>query len=574
MAKRYLPVDRSQPFLLPPSVQEFVPEDDLSWFLIDAVAAMDTAVFHRHARLGGVGRPGYDPAMLLTLLVYAYCLGVRSSRKIEQLCVRDLGFKVVTGNRVVDHSTIAQFRQVHQDAVVDLFTQVLLLCAKAGLDRVGLVAVDGTKMAAAASMSATRKRQTLAAERDRLSAEVAAMLAEATGTDAAEDALFGPGRRGDELPAPLRRKAGRLARLQQAIAQIDAARDEHDTTEHPTEHDRRRDGGRDGRSVARRDQVATARRRLQREITRRDQRLAKEATAGRRLPGSRPDFDARIAAAQTALDTALTRYAPAQPSSNQPSSNQPPQPSTDLALRPPQPSTDLALRPADPGTDLPGTDLALRPGCSVEHLPSCARKGNSTDPDSRILKARHGFIQGYNAQVAAFRAHGHHIVLAAHVTQDTNDVHQATPMMHAAVTNATHAGMTPIGVLVFDAGYWSHNNLTTPGPDRLIAPTKNHTMLAELRTHGYTTGPPAPDATPAQAMRHRLKTEPGAHTYAQRASTVEPVFGNHKHNRHITNFHRRGLAAADSEWKLIHATGNLTALHRHHQHPPTRHHPT
>jgi transposase len=534
MAKRYLPVDRSQPFLLPPSVQDFIPEDDLAWFLIDAVTAMDTTVFHSRARLGGAGRAGYDPDMLLTLLIYAYCLGQRSSRRIEQLCVRDLGFKVITGNRVVDHSTIAEFRAVHQDAVKTLFTQVLLLCAKAGLSRVGLVAVDGTKMAASASLGKTRERDTLAGEYDRLAAQVQAMLAEAAVTDTAQDALFGPDNRGDELPPALRRKAGRLARLQEALRQIDQAAAEHAAAEHAAaEHAAAKTG-----EPHRRDKVAKARRKLERQIAHRDQRTANEQAAGRRLPGSRPDFDARIAAAQAELDTALAD----------------------------QPGTDLAVRP---NTDQPNTDLAVPPGCRRDHLPSTARRGNATDPDSRILKTTRGWIQGYNGQVAAFRTHRRRIVLAAEITQDANDVKQAGTMMTVATTNAEQAGIGSIGIIAFDAGYWSDENLTAPGPDRLIAPGKNRTMLADLRTNGYTTGEAPPDASPADTMRHRLKTQAGAETYAQRAPTVEPVFGDHKHCRGITGFQRRGLPAVDSEWKLIHATGNLLALHRHHRNPNT-----
>jgi transposase len=567
MAKRYLPVDRSQPFLLPPSVQDFIPEDDLAWFLIDAVTAMDTTVFHSRARLGGAGRAGYDPDMLLTLLIYAYCLGQRSSRRIEQLCVRDLGFKVITGNRVVDHSTIAEFRAVHQDAVKTLFTQVLLLCAKAGLSRVGLVAVDGTKMAASASLGKTRERDTLAGEYDRLAAQVQAMLAEAAVTDTAQDALFGPDNRGDELPPALRRKAGRLARLQEALRQIDQTAAEHAAAEHAAaEHAAAKTG-----EPHRRDKVAKARRKLERQIAHRDQRTANEQAAGRRLPGSRPDFDARIAAAQAELDTALAdqpgtdlavRPNTDQPNTDQPGTDQPgtDQPNTD------QPGTDLAVRP---GTDQPGTDLAVPPGCRRDHLPSTARRGNATDPDSRILKTTRGWIQGYNGQVAAFRTHRRRIVLAAEITQDANDVKQAGTMMTVATTNAEQAGIGSIGIIAFDAGYWSDENLTAPGPDRLIAPGKNRTMLADLRTNGYTTGEAPPDASPADTMRHRLKTQAGAETYAQRAPTVEPVFGDHKHCRGITGFQRRGLPAVDSEWKLIHATGNLLALHRHHRNPNT-----
>jgi len=537
VAKRYLPVDRSQPFLLPPSVQEFIPEDDLAWFLIDVVGTMDTSAFHAKARLGGAGRAGYDPDMLLTLLIYAYCLGMRSSRRIEQLCRRDLGFKVVTGNRVVDHSTIAEFRAVHQDAIRGLFSEVLLVCAAGGLRQVGVVAVDGTKFGASAGLGKTRERDALAAEHDRLAVKVEQMLAEAAATDAAQDRLFGADR-GDELPPALRRKAGRLARLKETLRQIDQARAEHDA-----EHDSKKTG-----PPRPRDKVARARRKLEKEITHRDQRVAKEQAARVRLPGSRPDFDARIAAAQAELDAAL-----ADTTGHQPGTDLASRPGTDLVLRP---DSDLALRP--------GTDLALRPGCSVEHLPSVAHRGNATDPDSRIVKTTRGWLQGYNGQVAAVRVQrGRRLVLAADVTQDGNDVQQAVPMMTAATTNAEQAGLGTPDLFAFDAGYWSTENLTAPGPDRVIAPGKNRTMLADLRANGYTTGDPPPDATPADKMRHRLKTQTGAETYAQRSPTVEPVFGHLKHCRGATTFQRRGLPAADSEWKLLHATGNLLVLHRH-----------
>jgi hypothetical protein len=140
---------------------------------------------------------------------------------------------------------------------------------------------------------------------------------------------------------------------------------------------------------------------------------------------------------------------------------------------------------------------------------------------------------------------------------------QAVPMMTATLANADHAGMPAPNLFALDAGYWSNDNLTAPGPDRLIAPGKNRTMLTELRVNGYATGDPPPHATPADTMRHRLKTQTGAETYAQRSPTVEPVFGDLKHNRGITTFQRRGQPAANSEWNLIHATGNLHTLYRH-----------
>jgi transposase len=560
VAKDYLPVDREQPFLLPPSVQEFVPEDDLAWFLIDAVAAMDTARFHTRVQRGWAGRAGYDPDMLLTLLIYAYCLGQRSSRRIEALCVRDLGFRLVTGNRVVDHSTIAAFRATHQDAITDLFTQVLLLCATAGLRQVGVVAVDGTKIAASAGLGKTRERDTVQREYQRLRAEVEQMLAEAAAVDADQDSLFGAGTRGDELPADLRRRMNRLARLKEALAQIDQARAEHDAQEHgPTPTGRPR----------RADTVGAAQRRLDQLIKRRERRLAKELAAdqagGLLLPGPRPDYDTLIAHAEA--DLAAAHADAARPTRTDDS--QPTGPGPEVAASGDTPGPD----PTRPG---PGTDPVLRPGCSVDHLPSAARRGNPTDPDSRVLHTRRGWIQGYNCQAAVVRVqHRRRLVLAAEVTQDANDIHQAVPMMTAAAANAEHAGLGTIDLITLDAGYWSDENLTAPGPDRLIACAKTRIMLADLRANGYATDndAPPPEASPADKMRHRLRTHTGAHAYAQRAATVEPAFGDLKHNRNLTSFQRRGTPAVNSEWKLVNLAANLRTLHRH-THDPRNDHTT
>ena len=219
MAFSYLPVDRDQQFLLPPDMRDWLPPGHLVWFVLDVVARVDTSALHERHPRDGVGRRAYDPDMLLALLIYAYCGGVRSSRQIERLCEVDVAFRVICANHVPDHTTIARFRQDHQDDAVRLFTDVLALCAAAGLATVGRVAVDGTKMAANASLKANRTRH-------QLEAEVAAMFAEAADTDAGEDALFGDAR-GDELPEDLvdpRRRKARLDAALAEVAQAEAAR--------------------------------------------------------------------------------------------------------------------------------------------------------------------------------------------------------------------------------------------------------------------------------------------------------------------------------------------------------------
>ncbi len=145
MGFNFIGVDRDQPYLLPPSLREWLPEDHLAWFVVDAVDQLDLSGFRAGYRVDGRGGAAHDPKVMVGLLVYAYCTGVVSSRKIEQACLVDVGFRVVAGNLVPDHSTISRFRATHAEALAGLFTQVLGLCAVAGLAGVGQVAVDGTK---------------------------------------------------------------------------------------------------------------------------------------------------------------------------------------------------------------------------------------------------------------------------------------------------------------------------------------------------------------------------------------------------------------------------------------------
>jgi hypothetical protein len=179
-----------------------------------------------------------------------------------------------------------------------------------------------------------------------------------------------------------------------------------------------------------------------------------------------------------------------------------------------------------------------------------------TDPDSRTMKAAHGFIQGYNAQAAA---NERGIVVAAEVSQDAGDVGLAVPMMAAVQATLGAAGVeAPVGTLLFDAGYCSAPNLVAPGPDRLIATTTR----AKLRRKGRATEAPPDGLGPVARMEHRLRTPEGAALYAKRGHTIEPVFGDLKDNRGFRRFIRRGLTAVSAEWKLMAMTNNILKLHR------------
>jgi transposase len=209
MALNFIGCDRDQVFLMPPSLREWVAEDHLVWTVLDAVAEMDLGAFYRAYRADGHGRPAYEPSMMVALLLYAYARGNRSSRAIERACVEDVAFRVVAGNLVPDHSTVAEFRVRHEAALAELFTGVLGLCGRAGLVSVGVIAIDGTKVQANASREANRSYGQIARE----------ILAEAAETDRREDELYGEAR-GDELPERLRTSEGRRAALREAKARL------------------------------------------------------------------------------------------------------------------------------------------------------------------------------------------------------------------------------------------------------------------------------------------------------------------------------------------------------------------
>jgi transposase len=206
--------DLDQLFLMPPSITDWLPEDHLAWFVVDAVEEMDLSSFYADYRADGWGGGARHPRTMVALLLYAYCTGVVSSRRIEQACHVDVAFRVVCGNVAPDHTTIARFRARHETALKSLFTASLRLCARAGMASVGLVAVDGTKMAAPASMARNRTK-------DAIDRAVEEMFADAKAADAAEDADHGPDR-GGEPPAVLRGRADRRRRFKQAKQRMDA----------------------------------------------------------------------------------------------------------------------------------------------------------------------------------------------------------------------------------------------------------------------------------------------------------------------------------------------------------------
>lgn len=533
MAKDYRPVDRDQQFLLPPDMRSWLPGDHLVWFVISVVEQLDMARFEARSRRGGVGRRGFDPRMLLTVLIYAYAMGERSSRQIERLCHTDVAFRIACAGDVPDHTTIARFRQRHEQALVEVFTDVLGLCARSGLGKLGTVAIDGTKIAANASDEAMRTEKMLREQADRI-------VSEAQEADAVEDALFGD-KRGDELPAELTDPKTRAERIRRALADIEAekaaeeaeraAAAEADRAKAQDYEQRLSDPGVDpadrralGRPPRGADPVAIARMRLERAIARAQgridayaQRLEQATAQGRRPMGSPAlasvedySYVKRARAALTAaLDKAQQASAPA----------------------------------------------------GVE--PERVRCRNITDPDARPMPTRKGWVTGYNNQLAVS---ADQLIIALSVEQNPADNLAFLPMLDKVAQAADlMAGCgspyAQLGTVLADAGYRSQENITAPGPDRLIATGRHRDDACRARQEPAS-GPPPPDASPLEAMDHRLRTPEGQRDYRDRGHLVEGANGQLKDVIGLRRFARRGLQAVTSELHFAAAVHNILKLFR------------
>jgi len=221
MGKTFRPYELNQRLLLPPDMREWLPEGHLALFVSDVVDALDLAAIFAAYEGEERGQPPYHPGMMVKLLVYAYCTGKPSSRKIERATYEDVAYRVLAADQHPDHDSLAAFRQRHLQALGALFVQVLRLCQEAGLVKLGHVALDGTKIKANASKHKAMSYGRMCAAERQLEQEVAALLAQAQQVDADEEAQYGAGRRGDELPAELARRESRLAKIRAAKAALE-----------------------------------------------------------------------------------------------------------------------------------------------------------------------------------------------------------------------------------------------------------------------------------------------------------------------------------------------------------------
>ena len=508
MAQNFIDCDREQSFLLPPSLRDWVPAGHLVWTVLAAVGEMDLTAFYRAYRDDGHGRPAYDPAMMVALLLYAYARGNPSSRGIERECVEDVVYRVICANLAPDHSTIAEFRKRHEAALAGLFGEVLSLCKEAGLVTVGVIAIDGTKVHANASRFSSLDYEQLARK----------ILEEAARIDREEDELYGDAR-GDELPEQLRTVEGRRAALREAKRRLDerAAKQDHsagDSAESSPASIELDPAAIVGRVQGRRGWLREAKHQL-------DERRKHDAKP---IPGSRA---ARLLEAERRMQE-------------------------DLAVERAANETYEAWRAGRIADGVSGNKVG---GPPKPYRPSeePAGKINVTDPDSRNVKTTRGWVQGYNAQAVV---NENHIVLAAEITIDSPDFGHLEPMITATERELEAIGVTDQPqVALADAGYWHQvqmQNIAARGIQVLVPPDAS--KRADTRP-GWNAGMYA-------FMRRVLASELGGQLYRRRQAIVEPVFADLKFNRKLDRFQRRGRSAVNSEWRL-NATHNLLKLHRH-----------
>jgi transposase len=501
MSKTFRPWNPEQTLLLPPSPVDWLPENHLVFFLLDLAAELDLGAIHAYYRQKDPrGEKAYEPRMMVVLLLYAYCVGLPSSRKIEKACWEDAAFRVLTGNQQPDHSRISDFRRRHLDALTGLFVQVLRLCQKAGLVSLGQVALDGTKVKANASKHKAMSHERMLRSETQLEGEMRALLRKAEIIDAQEDGQYGKGKRGDELPEELQRRSSRLEWIRKAKAELEA-------------------------------EAAAAKARQREEQAEAAEQDATEAEAnGDAKAGKRASRRARTARkrADAAQKLAIEKAEAAGLELNSIAT---------AAETDPQ---------AMPQRTLP-TDAAGNP------KPSAQR--NFTDPDSHILKGGDGWIQGYNCQAAVDG--DHQVIVAIGVSNQANDAVHLLPMLERIEANT---GQQP-DVLIADAGYCSRTNLAAceqQGLDAYISTSRQQHGHRPRPSRGR-----APRDLDARGrMDRQLRSVAGQAIYALRKTIVEPVFGQIKGARRLDRFRMRGLEQVNGEWALMATTHNILKLFR------------
>ncbi|MBM5796658.1 MAG: transposase [Cyanobacteria bacterium K_Offshore_0m_m2_072] len=394
--KSFRPWQPDQTTLLPPSPREWLADDHQVYFLLDLVDELDLSEILIPAQAKDPrGEKGFDPRMMTMLLLYAYCVGTVSSRKIERACYEDLAFRVLTGNQQPDHSRISDFRRRNLDALKGLFVQILRLCQKAGMVSLGHVALDGTKVKANASKHKAMSHERMLRAEKQLAQEINALMRKAEILDAQEDRRYGKTNRGSELPDELRRRQDRLERIRQARKEMEAETAAAAARQRQEEADQAKAEADDSKES--------------------DAPAAEQAELNKRA-------EAAAAKAKAAREKAIEA-------------------AKEARVEPP----DLEPLAAEA---MPRRGLARK----ANGAPTQKSQRNFTDADSHLMKSDGHYIQGYNGQLAVDS--DHQVIVAVGVSNQAPDVEHLEPMLQRI---AATAGALP-DVVTADAGYWSEDN--------------------------------------------------------------------------------------------------------------------
>jgi len=550
--------DVDQLMLMPPSVRDWLPEDHLAFFVLDTVDELDLAAFYGAYRADGRGGSVYDPATMLAVLLYAYCTGQRSSRRVERRLVEDVAFRVVAANQQPDHATLARFRRRHQDAIAALFGQVLGLCVKAGLVDAGVIAIDGTKIAANASFFANRDRGALTQE-----LAAVAELNQADGQD-------GPGEAGDLV--------GAAHEVAKAILEEAAAVDEAEDAEHGED---RGDGlpaewagGRDRRARIRAALDELESQKTRDYESRMAERAKKEAELGRKLTGPKPKEDAArrskprranttdphsriIAQASKGVIQGYNAQAAATASQivvaaevTATSNDQPH--FVPIATAATENLTDaghaggVGAFVADAGywTAANGTtDVGAE--VLIATKKSSWRKADKPDDDKLAVLAK------VNRGELSQRKAGEILGVSYTWVRDMTKRYFGTEGQR--ITRSAEPDPEE-WIPVVERVDRCEMSKRAASDELEVSDSRINTMLAHIR--GEATDP----AIARKKMDDKLAQPESAALYSKRSTSIEPVFGNIKGNLGYRRFARRSLPAVQSEWRLMCTVHNLLKL--------------
>jgi transposase len=484
---------------------EVLPEDDLVFFLIELIPQLDLTPFYAYYERETRGAPPFEVAMMATLLVYSYCVGVFSSRRIAAACERNLAFLAIVGTQRPDFRTISDFRKIHHQRFQDLFVEVLRVAGALGMVKLGNLAVDGSKFRANASRHKAMSYGYMKKEVERLRAEVAALLQQADQTDAEQDAALGS-RRGDELPAELKRRQERLQAIDAAMRRLEQeakAAAEVQRRERAEAHAQRQASGKKAGGRPPKPISETPHERAQTNFTDATSRIMKVSNKG---------FDYCFNA-QAMVDQAHQIIVAAE--------------------------TSDAANDKEQAVPWAEATLANLEAAGIERPPiAVATSAASPDPQPVAPWAEATLAEGEAAGIER--------------------PHEEPPSPTANPT----AAVAPRIPLSGDNGYFSEDQvrgLEALGFDPHIATGRqkhNSSQPSEA------VGPPPAGATVKERMAHKLRTRAGRACYALRKQIVEPVFGQIKQGRGFRQFLLRGLPKVQGEWNLVCLTHNLLKIWR------------